>query len=116
MDKELERNKDSYFKFLESIKEQINTAKIQAARTINKELISLYWHIGKNIVSSQHKYGWGTSVVERLSKDLRKEFPGQSGFSERNLWLMRHFMRNTKTSQICSSLLSLFLGDKIFLS
>ncbi|MHC9542846.1 MAG: DUF1016 N-terminal domain-containing protein [Vulcanimicrobiota bacterium] len=45
----------------------------------------------RQIFERQAKDRWGSSVVERLSKDLRREFPGIKGFSERNLWNMRSF-------------------------
>ncbi|PIR24817.1 MAG: DUF1016 domain-containing protein [Deltaproteobacteria bacterium CG_4_10_14_0_2_um_filter_43_8] len=83
--------KASYTEFLNSIKSRITQARIHAASAVNRELISLYWSIGKEIVQKQEKLGWGKSVVEKLSKDLRKEFPGTSGFSARNLWDMRRF-------------------------
>jgi predicted nuclease of restriction endonuclease-like (RecB) superfamily len=58
---------------------------------LNKELINLYWEIGKNIVEKQELFGWGKSVVQNLSNELQKEFVGMKGFSERNLWNMRNF-------------------------
>jgi predicted nuclease of restriction endonuclease-like (RecB) superfamily len=51
----------------------------------------LYWHIGETITQRQEAEGWGKAVVERLSSDLQKEFPGQQGFSVQNLWYMRQF-------------------------
>ena len=43
------------------------------------------------IVEKQEKEGWGKSVVEKLSQDLQKEYPGEGGFSSRNLWDMKRF-------------------------
>jgi predicted nuclease of restriction endonuclease-like (RecB) superfamily len=54
-------------------------------------MINLYWHIGKTITQRQEVEGWGKSVVERLSKDLKDDFPNQAGFSSQNLWYMRQF-------------------------
>lgn len=87
---------NEYSQFLSLVKQEIDASRIQAARKVNKELIKLYWWLGKEIVISQDKHGWGSSVVERLSKDLKKEFPGKSGFSERNLWLMRQIYEEYK--------------------
>ncbi len=81
-------NKD-YLHFLETIKSRIQSARISAARSVNRELISLYWEIGKGIVAKQKTLGWGKSVVEQLSKDIQKEYDGISGFSADNLWRMR---------------------------
>lgn len=78
-----------YTSFLSSIKTEIRTARIKAARVVNRELISLYLKIGEMIVKKQEELGWGKSVVERLSKDIRKEFEGIQGFSPRNLWDMK---------------------------
>ncbi|MFH1561923.1 MAG: PDDEXK nuclease domain-containing protein [Nitrospirota bacterium] len=78
-----------YIKFLNEIKSRIVTARIQAIRSVNKELIKLYWDIGKSIVDRQEKYKWGDAVVERLSSDLAAEFNGVKGFSVQNLWRMR---------------------------
>jgi predicted nuclease of restriction endonuclease-like (RecB) superfamily len=81
----------SYPTLLKEIKSRIHTAQIKAAISVNRELIKLYWHIGKSIVERQRKEGWGKSVVERLSQDIQKAFPGISGFSSQNLWYMRAF-------------------------
>jgi predicted nuclease of restriction endonuclease-like (RecB) superfamily len=67
---------------------------------VNKELIQLYWDIGKMIVEKQEKLGWGKSVVETLASDLRKEFPEMMGFSSRNLWNMRDLFLEYKDLQI----------------
>ena len=82
---------NNYQSFLKDIKERILSAQYEALRAVNKELIALYVDIGKMIVERQEKEGWGKSVVERLSEDLQKEFPGIKGFSVQNLWYMRRF-------------------------
>ncbi len=78
-----------YPEVLEEIKTRIHAAQIRASLSINRELISLYWDIGKAIVRRQEIEGWGRSVVERLSTDIQKEFPDIRGFSPQNLWHMR---------------------------
>jgi predicted nuclease of restriction endonuclease-like (RecB) superfamily len=60
----------------------------------NRQLIDLYWSIGQSIVEKQEAFGWGKSVVEKLSGELQAEFGGIQGFSARNLWNMRDFYRN----------------------
>ena len=47
--------------------------------------------IGRKIVEKQKQFGWGKRIVERLSGDLKKEFPGLIGYSAQNLWYMRQF-------------------------
>jgi hypothetical protein len=80
-----------YVAFVAELKERILTARISAARAVNRDLILLYWDIGRGIVERQSQFGWGKSVVERLAKDLQKAFPGLKGFSAGNLWAMRRF-------------------------
>jgi len=80
-----------YKTFFKEIKERIHKAQYDALKSVNKELINLYWDIGKSIVAKQEKLGWGKSIVETLAKDLQKEFPGIHGFSVQNLWNMRQF-------------------------
>lgn len=79
----------TYLEFVDAVKERIVSAWISAARAISRELIGLYWDIGKMIVEKQEELGWGKAVVETLSKDLQQEFPSISGFSPRNLWDMK---------------------------
>ena len=80
-----------YSTFLIELKERIHKAQYAALKAVNKELIALYWDIGKSIVSRQEELGWGKAVVETLARDLQNEFPGIQGFSARNLWNMRTF-------------------------
>ena len=81
----------TYSNLLKEIKDRIRTAQYTALKAVNKELISLYWDIGKTIVERQQGETWGKSVVEQLAKDLRKELPEHKGFSAQNLWYMRQF-------------------------
>ena len=80
-----------YVVFLEEIKQRIRTAQYEALKSVNKEMIQLYWDIGKMIVERQEKEGWGKAVVETLARDLQKEFLGMQGYSVQNLWYMRQF-------------------------
>jgi hypothetical protein len=80
-----------YGSFLEDLKERIHAARIKAALSANRELIALYWHIGKSIVERQESEGWGASVIDRLSRDIQSAFPGIEGFSASNISRMRSF-------------------------
>jgi predicted nuclease of restriction endonuclease-like (RecB) superfamily len=84
-------DKDGYNTFLTEIKDRIRKAQYEALKSVNKELINLYWDIGRVIVERQEEYKWGKSVVENLADDLQNEYPGIKGFSARNLWNMRNF-------------------------
>jgi len=81
----------AYGQWLAELKQRINGAQYAALRAVNKELIVLYWDIGKTIHERQETEGWGKSVVERLAADLKAEFGEKSGFSAQNLWYMRQF-------------------------
>ena len=82
---------DSYERLLSGLKKRIKAANVRAAVSVNAELIALYWQIGKEILVKQAEEGWGSKVIERLSQDLKREFPGMSGFSHTNLKYMKTF-------------------------
>ncbi len=87
----LDKQHKDYIKWIDNIKSKIRTAQIKAALSANSELIRLYWDIGKDIFEKQEIQGWGNSIVENLSKDLKSEFPNSKGFSRRNLFYMKKF-------------------------
>ncbi|MDP2831347.1 MAG: DUF1016 N-terminal domain-containing protein, partial [Candidatus Omnitrophota bacterium] len=80
-----------YLGLLKAVRERVRSAQYSALKAVNKELIHLYWDIGKMIVERQFKHGWGKAIVETLARDLQAEFPGMQGFSARNIWYMRIF-------------------------
>ncbi|HON94036.1 MAG TPA: PDDEXK nuclease domain-containing protein [Sedimentisphaerales bacterium] len=80
-----------YRALLGEVKERIRSAQYEALKAVNKELVGLYWDIGRLIVERQDVEGWGKAVVEQLAADLRTEFPGVGGFSASNLWRMKAF-------------------------
>lgn len=87
----LERDKLLYSEILKNIKNKINTASFKANLCVNVEMICLYWYIGKEILEKQSKYGWGSKIIDNLSKDLINSFPNMKGLSTRNLKYMRKF-------------------------
>lgn len=78
-----------YNNLLGGVAEHIKAAQIRAAMSVNAEMITLYWSIGKAILREQGKRGWGVKVIDHLSADLRKQFPHMRGLSARNLKYMR---------------------------
>lgn len=84
-------NSTDYMKLLDGIKARVRSARLRAAVAVNSELVLLYWHIGRDILKRQMEQGWGAKVVDRLSMDLKREFPNIRGFSPRNLKYMRSF-------------------------
>lgn len=93
-----------YGTLLTAIKQRIRSAQYEALRSVNKELISLYWDIGKIIVDRLKVEKRGKSVVINLAKDLQAEFRGVAGFSSANLWRMKQFYEeyaeNTKLAPL----------------
>lgn len=82
---------EGYALWLADLKTRIHIAQQRAALTVNRELVLLYWQIGRDILQRQAEQGWGTKVIDRLAHDLRVAFPGMKGFSPRNLKYMRAF-------------------------
>ena len=82
---------NAYTEWLKQLKDKIRKTQLQAALSANRELILLYWDIGKELYEKQEEQGWGNAVVENLSSDLKNEFPNIKGFSRRNLFYMKRF-------------------------
>ncbi|MFH0764161.1 MAG: PDDEXK nuclease domain-containing protein [Candidatus Omnitrophota bacterium] len=95
-----------YTKFLNEIKSKILHAQIKTSHALNKELIKLYWDIGKEISTRQKKCRWGNSIVKALAGDLQKAFPCIRGFSERNVWNMRRFYEEYHNEPILQQLVA----------
>lgn len=91
---------DQYAAFLNSLKTRIRTAQVKAALAVNRELVLLYWQLGRDILARQEAEGWGAKVIERLAKDLKHEFPDVKGFSRSNLLYMRSFAEAYPDEQI----------------
>lgn len=82
---------DSYAQFLADLKSRIQTAQLHASLAVNRELVLLYWQIGRDILDRQERESWGAKVIDRLAVDLKRAFPDIKGFSPRNLKYMRAF-------------------------
>ena len=80
-----------YGALLIAVKERVRAGQYQALRAVSKELVGLYWDIGRMIVERQADAEHGAAIAERLAEDLRQEFPGTGGFSRRNIFYMREF-------------------------
>ncbi|MBM3183954.1 MAG: DUF1016 domain-containing protein [Chlamydiae bacterium] len=78
--KNREVSRAEYTNLLVSLKNKIRSAQIKGAIAVNRELIKLYWEIGKEIFEKQEKKGWGRNVLEKIAKGLQDEFPGVEGF------------------------------------
>jgi predicted nuclease of restriction endonuclease-like (RecB) superfamily len=78
-----------YAEWLGELKTRIHNAQQRATLAVNRELVLLYWQIGRDILARQAEQGWGAKVIDRLAHDLRNAFPEMKGFSPRNLKYMR---------------------------
>ena len=65
---------DNYNNILQDIKSSIRLSQTKAVLAVNRTLIELYWHIGQQILKQQREDGWGTKVIQQLSKDCSNVF------------------------------------------
>ena len=93
-----------YSLFRDDILKRIRSAQYEALRAVNKELITLYWEIGRQITERQKTLGWGKSVVENLSRDIQEAFPGIQGFGLSNLRDMARFYAEYQHDEILQPL------------
>ena len=89
----MELDNQTYATLLQTLKTEISQARIRAHLSVNREMISLYWKIGNHILLKQKEEGWGTKVIDNISRDLRREFPEMKGLSVRNLVYMQTFAK-----------------------
>ncbi|MGC2167287.1 MAG: DUF1016 N-terminal domain-containing protein [Gallionella sp.] len=82
---------EGYADWLAYLKGRIHSAQQRATLAVNRELVLLYWQMGRDILARQAEQGWGAKVIERLAHDLRAAFPEMKGFSPCNLKYMRAF-------------------------
>jgi predicted nuclease of restriction endonuclease-like (RecB) superfamily len=94
-----------YTELLRDMKARIRAAQYEAIKAVNKQLIALYWDLGRMIVERQQGATWGKSVVEQLSRDLHQEFPEHRGFSSQNLWYIRQFYLEYQSNEKLQSLI-----------
>src|SRR5262245_47215093 len=97
----------SYPAFLNELKERIRAARVKAYLAINSEMIKLYWSIGRDLLEKKRVEHWGTKIVEKLSRDLRSEFPDNKGFSRTNLFYMQTFAEYYPDERLVQQLVGL---------
>jgi predicted nuclease of restriction endonuclease-like (RecB) superfamily len=91
MNRSLTTRPEGYDRFLEDLKQRIRAAQLRAVLAVNRDLILLYWQIGREILERQGRASWGAKIIESLAADLHREFPAMKGFSRTNLLYMRAF-------------------------
>ena len=95
---------DGYSEWIKELKAQIRSVQQKAVLAANSEMLVLYWRIGRDILERQREQGWGAKVVDRLSADLRREFPEMKGFSRANLLYMRALAESWPDASIVQQL------------
>ena len=83
---------NEYRHWIVSLKQRIQASQIKAAVSVNRELLSLYWYLGEQIIEKQESAKWGDGFLEHMSRDLLAEFPEMKGFSRRNLFYIRKWV------------------------
>jgi len=103
-----------YEVLLRELKGRIQQARLRAAVAVNRELIVLYWNLGKEIRAGQRQEGWGTRIIDRLAEDLHRSFPEMQGISPRNRKYMRASAEAWPEEPIVQATLAQLLGLKCF--
>jgi len=96
-----------YAGLLAELKAQIGAVRTRATLAVNRELVLLYWSIGKQILAQQSRAGWGAKVVQQLATDLRAEFPEMQGLSKRNLQYMKAFAESYPDQEFVQQVVAL---------
>lgn len=81
----------NYAALLRQIKQRVLLAQQRAIYAANEEMLRMYWDIGKMLQQSQQTDGWGKKTLQRLSVDLKNDYPEIKGFSVRNMQCMMQF-------------------------
>lgn len=102
-----------YADWIHDVKASVHEARQRAARAVNGELVGLYWRIGRDIRARQATQGWGAKIVDRISADLKTEFPDTEGFSPRNLKYMRAFAVAWPDADFVQGVLAQLPGTRI---
>jgi predicted nuclease of restriction endonuclease-like (RecB) superfamily len=97
---------ESYPAFLQELKQRIRESQLRASISVNRELVLLYWRIGRGILFRQERENWGAKVIDRLAADLKRAFPEMKGFSPRNLKYMRAFAEAWPQEQFVQEVLA----------
>ena len=100
---------------VQTIKEAILRSQYLAAKLVNREMLSLYYGIGRYISANSRDGFWGTGAIKTISEQLRKEMPGLKGFSESSLKNMRMFFEEwspvLESSDATSSISPIMIGE-----
>lgn len=93
----------SYAAFVSDLRQKIAEARHRAGLSVNRELILLYWSIGRDILARQEREGWGAKIIDRLAADLRRAFPEMSGLSSSKPEIYARLRRGLARQRICAT-------------
>lgn len=80
-----------YNQAVQLIKSAILQNQLEAAKAVNRQMLALYYGVGKYVSDNTRKGVWGTGAIETISEQLRRELPGLRGFSPTSIKKMRQF-------------------------
>lgn len=111
----LKSDSNGYAAFLDQVKNDIRHAQLRATLSVTRELMKLYWKIGKRLSEKISEQGWGAKTIDKLSKDIASSFPNISGFSCRNLKYMRQFADSYSDENWATAVAQIPWGHNIIL-
>ncbi len=82
----------------------IASAKSRAYQAVNKELVTLYWHVGEYVSKQVISKAWGKSVVKELADFIQVSEPNIIGFSAQNIWRMKQFYETYSNNEKLATL------------
>lgn len=103
---ELQNIPPGYPELLQQLKQRIHASQVRAAMSVSREMVLLYWSIGRDILARQEAEGWGARVIDRLARDLQAEFAGVEGFSSRSLKYMRALAEAWPDAEVVQGLIA----------
>ncbi len=94
-----------YYKALKLIKSAILQNQLEAAKAVNRQMLALYYGVGKYVSDNTRKGVWGTGAIETISEQLRRELPGLRGFGVSNIKNLRQFYEswNVAVKRVCQN-------------
>ena len=102
-------NGDKYRSFISSLKEKYRKSQIKAAVKVNRAMLEFYWDMGRDISILKKDAKWGSAFFDCISLDMKAEFPGEPGFSSRNIrymydWYVFYNQQNTILPRVVAKL------------
>ena len=96
-----------YADWIAELKHRYRSAQVKASVRVNSEKLLFNWELGRDLVQKKAEEKWGAGVVEQVSLDLQREFPGNEGFSAQNLWFMKQWYLFYSSPEACEKLYQL---------